>query len=81
MYRVTVTDQAGNELIRTVSATQSEAASARKIVDEAISEVAKIVRSDTRSAELIMAILGGAGSELSKKLIVSYEKDSDGTQG
>ena len=81
MYRVTVTDQAGKELIRTVSATHSEVASARKIVDDAISEVAKIVRSDARSAELIMAILGGAGSELTERLNTSHEKDSDGTQG
>jgi hypothetical protein len=81
MYRVTVTDQAGNELIRTVSATHSEVASARKIVDDAISEVAKIVRSDARSAELIMAILGGAGSELTERQNTSHEKDSDGTQG
>jgi hypothetical protein len=81
MYRVTVTDQAGNELIRTVSATYSEVASARKIVADAISEVAKIVRSDARSAELIMAILGGAGSDLNERLVTSHEKDSDGTQG
>jgi cell division protein ZapA (FtsZ GTPase activity inhibitor) len=81
MYRVTVTDQEGNELVRTVSATQLEVASAKKIVDDAISEVSKIVRSDARSLELIMAILGGAGSELAERRIASREKESDGTQG
>jgi hypothetical protein len=50
-------------------------------VDEAITEVAKIVGSDARSAELIMAIIGGAGSESTKRLIASHKKDSDGTQG
>jgi hypothetical protein len=50
-------------------------------VADAISEVAKIVRSDARSAELIMAILGGAGSDLNERLVTSHEKDSDGTQG
>jgi hypothetical protein len=50
-------------------------------VDDAISEVSKIVRSDARSLELIMAILGGAGSELAERRIASREKESDGTQG
>ena len=81
MYRVTVTDQIGNETVRTVSATHSEVESAKKIVEGAISEVAKIIRSDARSLELIMAILGGAGSELTERRINSHEKDSDGTQG
>jgi hypothetical protein len=81
MYRVTVTDQTGKEAIKTVSATHSEVATAKRIVEEAVVQLAKLVKTDARSREIFMAILGGARSEISEQEGPSNEKESDGTQG
>ena len=81
MYRVTVTDQTGREAIKTVSATHAEVATAKTIIEDAVAKLAKLVKTDVRSREIFMAILGGAGSETGEHVTTSMEKDSDGTQG
>jgi uncharacterized protein with PhoU and TrkA domain len=56
-------------------------ATAKTIIEDAVAKLAKLVKTDVRSREIFMAILGGAGSETVEQVATSVEKDSDGTQG